>query len=65
MALVTRRRGNRYASLHDVYGRADSVHEEPEATHEGHEEDLPVALRAWIEDLTRQLDESHLYDIRQ
>ena len=65
MAPVTRRRGNRDASLHDAYERADSVHEEPEVTSEGHKEDLQVALRAQIEDLTTQLAESCLYDIRR
>jgi hypothetical protein len=65
MAPVTRKGGNRYASLHDVYERSNSVHEEPEATPKGHKEDLQVALRAQIEDLTRQLDESRLYDIRR
>jgi hypothetical protein len=65
MAPVTRKGGNRYASLHDVYERSDSVHEDLEATPEGHEEDLQAALRAQIEDLTCQLDESRLYDIRR
>jgi hypothetical protein len=65
IAPVTRRRGNRYASLHDVYERAELVHEEPEATSEGHKEDLQAALRAQIEDLTQQLAKSRLYDIRR
>ena len=52
MALVTRRRGNRYANFHDAYESAESIHEEPEVTLEGHEEDLQAALRAQIEDLT-------------
>jgi hypothetical protein len=65
MAPITRKGGNRYASLHDMYEHSDSVHEDPEATPEGHEEDLQAALRARIEDLTRQLDESRLYDIRR
>jgi hypothetical protein len=65
IAPVTRKGGNRCASLHDVYEHSDSVHEEPEATSEGHEEDLQAALRARIEDLTRQLDKSRLYDIRR
>jgi hypothetical protein len=64
MAPITRKGGNRYASLHDVYECSDSFHEELEATPKGHEEDLQAALRARIEDLTHQLDESRLYDIR-
>jgi hypothetical protein len=65
MALVTRRRGNRDASLHDAYECANSVHEEPEATPERHEEDPQAALRAQIVDLTQQLAESRLYDSRR
>jgi hypothetical protein len=65
MAPITRKGGNRYASLYDMYERSDSVHEEPEVTPEGHEEDLQAALRARIEDLTHQLDESRLYNIRR
>jgi hypothetical protein len=60
MAPVTRRRGNRDASLHDAYERADSVHEEPEATPERHEEDPQAVLRAQIADLTQQLAESRV-----
>ena len=65
MVLVSRRRGNRDASLHNVYKRADLVYEELKATLEGYEEDLRAALRAQIEDLTTQLAESRLYDIRR
>ena len=65
MAPVTRRKGNCYPSSHDAYECAESTHEEPEATQEGHEEDPHAALRAQIADLTQQLAESHLYDIRR
>jgi hypothetical protein len=65
MAPVTRRRGNRYAILHDAYECAESVHEELEATPERHEEDLQVVLRVQIADLTQKLAELRLYDIRQ
>ena len=64
MAPVTRRRDNRFASSHDVYERAESTHEELKATQEGHEEDPQVVLRAQIVNLTQQLAESRLFDIR-
>ena len=64
MAPVTRRRGNLYASSHDVYECAESTHEELEVTQEGHEKDPQAVLRAQIVDLTQQLAESRLFDIR-
>ena len=65
MAPITRRKGNRYASLYDAYERADSVHVELEVTPEGHKKDLYAAMRAQIEDITNQLAELFLYDIPQ
>ena len=64
MALVTRRKGNRFPIQHDEDDREESGHEEQRTTN-GDNEEVQVAMRAQIKDLTNQLAESHLYDRRQ
>jgi hypothetical protein len=64
MAPVTKRKGNRFSTLHDVYDRDESVHED-QGTTKGDNEEVQVAMRAQIEDLTAQLAKSRLYDMRQ
>ena len=61
MALVTRRKGNHFSTLHDVYDRDESVHKDQRAT-KGENEEVQIALRIQIEELTAQLAESRLYD---
>jgi hypothetical protein len=58
---VTRRKGNRFSTLHDVHDRDELVHEDQGMTKGGNEE-VQAAMRAQIEDLTTQFAESHLYD---
>ena len=64
LALVTRRKGNHFPTLHDENDREESRHEEQRTTNEDNEE-VQVAMRAQIEDLTNQLAESCLYDSRR
>jgi hypothetical protein len=64
MALVTRRKGNRFPTQHDEDDRKESRHEEQRMTN-GDNEEVQVAMRAQIEDLTDQLAESRLYDRRR
>jgi hypothetical protein len=64
MAPVTRRKGNRFPTQHDEDDREDSGHEEQRMTN-GDNEEVQVAMRAQIEDLTNQLVESRLYDRRR
>jgi hypothetical protein len=64
MALVTRRKGNRFPTQHDEDDRKESGHEEQRTTN-GDNEEVQVAMRAQIEDLTDQLAESRLYDRRR
>jgi hypothetical protein len=61
MALVTRRKSNRFSTLHDVYNHNESVHED-QGTTKGDNKEVQAAIRAQIEDLIFQLAESHLYD---
>jgi hypothetical protein len=51
MALVTRRKGNHFATLHDEDDREESGHED-QGTTKGDNEEVQVAMRAQIKDLT-------------
>ena len=64
MAPITRRKGNHFPTLHDEDDRDESVHEDQETT-KGDNEEVQVAIRAQIIDLTNKLVESCLYDRRR
>jgi hypothetical protein len=64
MALVTRRKDNRFPTLHDEDDHDESEHKD-QGTTKGDNEEVHAAMRAQIADLTNQLAESRLYDRRQ
>jgi hypothetical protein len=61
MAPVTRRKGNHFLTQHDEDDHKESGHEEQRTTN-GDNEEVQVAMRAQIEDLTNQLAKSRLCD---
>jgi hypothetical protein len=64
MAIVTRRKGNRFPTQHNEDDREESGHEDQRTTN-GDNMEVQAAMRVQIEDLTNQLAESCLYDRRQ
>jgi hypothetical protein len=63
MAPITTRKGNNFSTMHNIDDRDELVHED-QGTTKGDNEEVQVAMRIQIEDLTAQLAESCLYDRR-
>jgi hypothetical protein len=63
MALVTRRKGNRFPTQHNKDDREESGHEDQRTTN-GDNVEVQTTMRVQIEDPTNQLAESRLYDRR-
>ena len=63
MAPVTKRKGNRFSTLHDVDDCEESVHED-QGTTKGDNEEVQVAMRIQIEELTAQLAKSRVMDLQ-
>jgi hypothetical protein len=61
MAPITTRKGNNFSTMHNIDDRDELVHED-QGTTKGDNEEVQVAMRIQIEDLTAQLAESCLYD---
>jgi hypothetical protein len=64
MAVVTRRKGNRFPTQHNEDDCEESGHEDQRTTN-GDNVEVQAAMRVQIEDLTNQLAESRLYDRRR
>ena len=61
IALVTRRKGNRFSTMHNADDRDESVHDD-QGTTKGDNEEVQLVIRIQTEDLTAQLAESGLYN---
>jgi hypothetical protein len=51
MAPITRRKGNHFSTLHDVYDCDESVHED-QGKMKGDNQEVQAAIRAQVKDLT-------------